>query len=297
MLEITTILEACETAPTRRAYRRQLEQFEQWLSGGDVNYGAVIAYRAHLQEQGLSPQNINQALAAIRFWATGALGREWITPEVKAGIFAVKNLKIKGRKLGQWLTIEEAQNLINKPPTTAIGQRDRAMLALLIGAGLRRSEVASLQVKHFEQRDGGNGVMRWMLIGVAGKHGRTRNVPIADWVKGIVDKWLDVARIRSGSVFRRVLKPEPLTLGKEALTPQSVYLAVKRYGFDMGRSQIAPHDLRRTFARLAFEGDASLKQIQFALGHANQTTTEQYVNAQQDMQLAPGDVLGISVEV
>ncbi len=297
MLEITTILEACETAPTRRAYRRQLEQFEQWLSGGEVNYGAVIAYRAHLQEQGLSPQNINQALAAIRFWATGALGREWITPEVKAGIFAVKNLKIKGRKLGQWLTIEEAQSLINKPPTTAIGQRDRAMLALLIGAGLRRSEVASLQVKHFEQRDGGNGVMRWMLIGITGKHGRTRNVPIADWVRGIVDKWLDVARIRNGSAFRRVLKSEPLTLGKDALTPQAIYLAVQRYGADIGRKQIAPHDLRRTFARLAFEGEASLKQIQFALGHANQTTTEQYVNAEQDMQLAPGDVLGINVEV
>jgi integrase len=216
---------------------------------------------------------------------------------VKASIFAVKNLKIKGRKLGQWLTIEEAQCLINKPPLTAIGQRDRAILALLIGAGLRRSEVASLQVKHFEQRDGGQGTMRWMLIGVQGKHGRTRNVPIADWVKGIADKWLDVGRIRSGNVFRRVLKSDPLKLDKDALTPQSVYLAVQRYGADIGRKQIAPHDLRRTFARLAFEGEAPLKQIQFALGHASQATTEQYVNADQDIQIAPGDVLGISVNV
>jgi len=133
MLEITTILEACETAPTRRAYRRQLELLEAFLDGNLPDYGSVMAYRAHLQERGLSPQNINQALAAVRFWAVGALGREWIKPEVKAGIFAVKNLKIKGRKLGHWLTVDEAQSLINKPPLTAIGQRDRAMLALLIG--------------------------------------------------------------------------------------------------------------------------------------------------------------------
>lgn len=293
-LEIESILEACETAPTRRVYRFQLERFAEWLSG-DVDYGSVTAYRAHLQNAGKTPQNINQALSAIRFWATAALQRGWITPEQKAGVYNVKNLKIRGRKLGQWLPVGEAQALINKPPLTPIGQRDRAILALLIGAGLRRSEVCQLQLKHFEQREVGD-AKRWLLIGIQGKHGRTRNIPIADWVKSIVDKWLDAARIRSGFIFRRILIEAPIKLADNALTPQSVYLAVKRYGYNIGRGQIAPHDLRRTFARLAFEGNAPIAQIQLTLGHASQVTTEAYVNAEQDIQIAPGDVLGIEVE-
>lgn len=227
-LSIPTVLESCETVPTRRAYQRQLEAFEQYLAGNAPDYGAVSAFRVQMQERGLSPQNINQALAAIRFWANEALKRDWITPEVRTEIFAVKNLKVRGRKLGRWLSVDEAQRLINAPLSgTASGLRDRAILALLIGAGLRRSEICSLQLKHFEQRDGGEGKKRWLLIGITGKHGRTRNVPIADWVKSIVDRWLDRARIRSGIVFRRV-KDKPERIGQKAISTATIYLITQK---------------------------------------------------------------------
>lgn len=294
-LQIEAILEACQTAPTRRVYKFQLEQFERWLKGNDVNFGAVKSYRAHLQQEGKTPQNINQALSAIRFWAKEALREGWIDPTTKASIYEVENLKIRGRDLGEWLDIKESEAILNRPPLTPTGQRDRAMLALLIGAGLRRSEVAALQVRHFEQRTV-DGAQRWVLVGVQGKHGRTRNIPIADWIKTIVDRWLDCARIRSGFVFRRILTSEPLKVSEKGLTAQSVYLAVQRYGKDIGHAQLSPHDLRRTFARLAFEGNAPLAQIQLALGHASQATTEQYVAAQQSLQIAPSDVLGINLE-
>jgi integrase len=76
----------------------------------------------------------------------------------------------------------------------------------------------------------------------------------------------------------------------------TMYYIVKKYSKDVGRFQIAPHDLRRTYARLAYEGGADIKQIQLSLGHSKQSTTEDYVNAQQELQIAPGDVLGINVE-
>jgi integrase len=61
--------------------------------------------------------------------------------------------------------------------------------------------------------------------------------------------------------------------------------------------RLAPHDCRRTFARLAFEGNAPLTQIQLALGHANQVTTERYINANLDLQISPSDVLGVNIDL
>ncbi len=296
-LRIADALKLAEAEPTRIAYKRQLELFDQWLNGREVSYETVLDYRVKLVADDLTPQNINQALAAIRFYARAAVAGNWVTPEVGARLKEVKNLKVKGRALGNWLGIEDAQTLLNAPSTqTVSGFRDRAILALLIGAGLRRSEVVALQVKHFEQRDAGHGKQRWLLVNLKGKHGRARNIPIADWVKAIVDRWLDRALIRSGVVFRSV-RDEPLKIGKTGLSPQMVYYVVEEYATKVGRPQIKPHDLRRTFARLAYEGGAPLGEIQQSLGHGSVRVTEDYVNAVQDIQSSPSDVLGIEVEV
>jgi site-specific recombinase XerD len=299
---IKKALESVESAHTVRAYRRALEAFGLWLEGREITYDAVTKYRAHLVSEKKSPQNVNQQLNAIRFYVRNLADRGDMDAGAAETISHVKGLKVKGRAMGKWLSVKEAEKLLNTPDvSTPLGLRDRAILGLLIGAGLRRSEAAGLQVKHLEQRtvtgEDGQPARRWMLIGVKGKHGRTRNVPIADWVKALIDAWTQRANISSGPLFRAVYwseEKQALRLEPGALTPSAIFYVVERYG-DQAHLSLAPHDCRRTFARLAFEGKAPVAQIQLALGHANQITTENYINATQDLQTSPSDVLGINI--
>lgn len=293
---IDEALEATATAHTRRSYGRCLEVLMTWLDGRALTYAELMSYRAHLVSEKLTPQNINQQLAAARFFLREMASRGRIEPDAAEAIGSVKNLKIRGRKLGNWLDVKQAQSFLDAPDlSTPLGLRDRAILGLMIGAGLRRSEVVALEVRHFEKRDG-----RWVIVGIQGKHGRTRNVPIADWIKALVDAWTQRAGIASGPIVRRAFwseKERRLTVQPGAITSGALFYITKRYGKTLSLFSVAPHDLRRTFARLAFEGKAPLKQIQLALGHGDQATTERYVNAQQDLQTSPSDLLGIEVEV
>src|SRR5262249_31004888 len=97
--------------------------------------------------------------------------------------------------------------LLNAPDaTTNKGLRDRAILAVLLGCGLRRSEVAALTFKHIQQRDG-----RWCIVDLVGKHGRVGTVPKPTWVKVAVDAWATAAGITDGPVFplRQSRRPNP----------------------------------------------------------------------------------------
>jgi integrase len=103
------------------------------------------------------------------------------------------------------------------------------------------------------------------------------------------------ARKKTGHIFRAVSWSEKhFWVRDKPLDPATLFHIVRRYGLRTSKT-IAPHDLRRTFARLAYEGDAPPAQIQLALGHASQTPTEKYVNAQQGLQIAPSDMLGINI--
>ena len=79
------------------------------------------------------------------------------------------------------------------------GLRDRAILAVLLGCGLRRSEVAALRFSHVQQRDG-----RWCIVDLKGKHGRVRTAPMPTWTKVAIDTWTFAAGVVDGSVFRPV---------------------------------------------------------------------------------------------
>jgi hypothetical protein len=139
-MNITDALESCQSQHTRRSYERCLLVFGQWLKDRALNYDTVLKYRGKLVKDGHSPQSVNQHLAAIRFYARAMAESGQMPIEQANNITAVKSLKVKGRKLGNWLSIAEAEKLLNAPNTEEpVGLRDRAILALLIGAGLRRS--------------------------------------------------------------------------------------------------------------------------------------------------------------
>ena len=178
---IEKALESVASAHTWRMYERALKRFAQWLDGRELSYPIAREYKAEMVQAGFSPQNINAHLSAIRFYVRELAKAGEMAIEKAESICQVEGAKVKGRKLGNWLSIEEAEKLLNAPDVSnPLGLRDRAILALLVGAGLRRSEVVGLQVKHFERRsvtdENGHSAKRWMLVGVTGKHGRTRNI-------------------------------------------------------------------------------------------------------------------------
>jgi site-specific recombinase XerD len=107
-------------------------------------------------------------MSAIRKLAAEAADNGLLAPELAAGISRVKSAKSVGIRMGNWLSARQAQTLLNTPDITTLkGLRDRAILAVLLGCGLRRSEAANLSFTHLQQRDG-----RWCIVDLVGKHGR-----------------------------------------------------------------------------------------------------------------------------
>ena len=108
------------------------------------------------------------------------------------------------------------------------------------------------------------------------------------WAKAALDEWTGAVAITAGRVFRRVHKGG--FINGETMTAQAVHDVVKEYG------NLAAHDLRRTFAKLAHKGGAGIDQIQLSLGHASIVTTERYLGVTQDLTDAPCDHLEIKID-
>src|SRR5579862_7705844 len=118
------------------------------------------------------------------------------------------------------------------------GLRDRAILAVLLGCGLRRSEVAALTFSHVQQRDG-----RWCIVDLVGKHGRVRTVPMPTWTKVAVDAWTTAAGIAAGPVFRPVNRSDQAQ--ESPLNEKVIWQLLRPYAAAAGVPGIAPHDCRR----------------------------------------------------
>ena len=283
------VLDGISSRHTRRAYSQALDEFLIWFRdepGREFNKAAVQKYRAELEIKGLAPSSINVRLSAIRRLALEAADNGLMAPELAAGVARAKGAKRGGVRLGHWLTVEQAEQFLALPDLKTLkGNRDVAVLAILLGAGLRRSELTSLDCEHVQERDG-----RWVIVDLAGKMGRIRSVPIPLWAHAAITRWKDAAGISEGAVFRSVTRHGHLT--PRRLSPQGVFTVVKTYA-DKLRIMAGPHDLRRSFAKFAHIGLAPLEQIQLSLGHASVVTTEIYLGVKQNLHDAPCDRLGL----
>ena len=291
---IEMVVDGLDSPHSRRAYRRALVDFMAWYrETGQVRLGkaTVNAYRKHLLDGGMGHSSVNQRLSAIRRLAQEGADNNLLTDRAANGIARVPGVKQEGTRAGNWLSKGQAEALLDAPDATTLkGKRDRALLAVLIGCGLRRQEVADLTVAHVQQRDA-----RWAIVDLVGKRNKTRTVPMPSWCKARIDEWAQAAGIEGGRVFRPVNKSD--ALAGESMTSQAVYNAVTRYVAALGLGSVAPHDLRRTFAKLAHKGGGRIDQIQLALGHASVKTTEDYLGVELDLANAPCDKLGLSVEL
>jgi integrase len=163
------------------------------------------------------------------------------------------------------------------------------MLAILFGCGLRRAELAGLETDDIQTRQG-----HWAIVDLIGKGGHIRTVPIPQWTKQALDEWISAAGVTNGKIFRAVARS-----GKvwgSGISENVVWYVVRQCCKRVGLEHIAPHDLRRTCAKLCHANGGELEQIQFLLGHASVLTTERYLGCKQNLGHPVNDLFNLSTD-
>jgi site-specific recombinase XerD len=288
------VLDSVSSPITKRVYNLGLDEFFEWFSQEPrtgFTKATVSAWRVSLEARGLGSVSINVRITAVRKLAAEAADNGLLAPELAAGIARVKSAKSMGVRTGNWLSLKQAQALLNAPDIlTTKGLRDRAIIAVLLGCGLRRSEAAALTMGHIQQRDG-----RWCIVDLLGKHGRIRTIPMPTWVKVAIGAWAAAAGVTDGAVFRPVNRGDQVQ--GTALSEKVVWQLLHGYAAAAGVPGIAPHDLRRSCAKMCRAAGGELEQIQLLLGHASVQTTERYLGTKQDLVHAPNDGIKLRVAV
>jgi site-specific recombinase XerD len=274
------VLNSLTSASSRRVYEYAIDQFIAWYCSEPrlaFNRIVVVRYRIHLESRRLAANTINQQLAAVRRLAHEAADAGLLSPDLAAGIGRVKGVKQLGQRSGNWLSIEQSAEVLNRARGDRVREkRDHAMLALLFGCGLRRSELVGLRISDVQTRAG-----HWAIVDLVGKGGRIRTVPIPGWAKQALDDWTTAAAITDGRIFRAVNRTSKVW--GVGITQNVVWYVVKGCCAKAGLERIAPHDLRRTCAKLCHSSGGELEQIQFLLGHASVQTTERYLGCKQNL--------------
>jgi integrase len=273
------------SAHTQRAYIAAFNQFFALAaeSGRPVCRALLMEYRAQMINQGLSASTVNVRLSAIRKLVNEARENNLLDPVEAARILTVPGVPTRGVRLGNWLTRKEAKRLLAVPDRSRlIGKRSFAILCVLVYSALRREELACLEVRHIQKREG-----RWVIADLVGKRGRVRTVPIPKAAKTALDEWLSAAGVKTGFLFRQLLKSgRVLTAPISAWTVwKTVVTAAKAAGI----AHLGPHDLRRTCAKFCRKAGGAIEQVQQLLGHEDLSTTAVYLGTTQDIRQAVND--------
>jgi site-specific recombinase XerD len=288
-----SVLQSLGSVASKRTYTYAINDFITWYcSEPRLAFGrtVVLRYRYELEARRLAPATINLRLAAVRRLAYEASDNGLLSPDLAASIRRVKGANKLGIRIGNWPTCAQGRRLLDAPNKNRTkGKRDHAILALLLGCGLRRAELTGLKLGHIQKRDD-----HWAIIDLFGKGGHVRTVPMPGWVKAAVDDWLSAANIVEGAIFRCVTHAG--TVWGSGISEKVVWWVVRQYAKVAAIDKVAPHDLRRTCARLCHSAGGELEQIQFLLGHRSVETTERYLGSRQRIVHAVNDKLGIEPE-
>lgn len=186
----------------------------------------------------------------------------------------------KGIKAHTWLTQAEVRQLVSNCDDTLQGKRDRVVLSLLVGSGLRREELASLTFDNIKQQG------KRMVLEVTGKGSKSRVIPISEKLASILKTWHEL--VGNGFIVRSVGVSKELG---DSLSPVQIFRIVRSYGEKIGKPELAAHDLRRTYAQLGYEAGIPITQISKLLGHSNVATTQRYLNLDLDLETTASDFI------
>ena len=278
------VLDTLPSPNSRRNYAKALDDLFSFSAGRPLTRELLMAYRASIES--LSASTINVRLSAIRKMVSEARKNGMLSAEDAANLTEIPNIRQKGTRMGNWLTKEQAKELLAVPDRSTLkGKRDYVTLALLVGCALRRQELASLEVGSIQLREG-----RWVLADLEGKGRRIRTVAVPVWVKHGINAWMTAAGIDEGPLLRRIRKGGKMG---ESLSDWAIWSVVEQSAKQIGIERFGAHDLRRTCAKLCRKSGGDLEQIKFLLGHSSIQTTERYLGSEQELAIAVNDSLGL----
>jgi integrase len=279
------VLDSVQSIHSKRNYAKALDDLFAFCASRLLSRALLMEYRTTIDH--LSPSTINVRLSAIRKLVGEARRNGMIGLEEADNLSEIPNVRQKGTRLGNWLTREQAKELLAVPDRSTLkGKRDYVIIALLVGCALRRQELASLKIEDIQLREG-----RWVIIDLRGKGGRIRTVAVPIWVKRGIEDWMAAAKIEKGRLLRPLSKSGKI-VGDE-LGDWAIWSVVEQSSKQIGIEHFGAHDLRRTCAKLCRKSGGDLEQIKFLLGHSSIQTTERYLGSEQDIEIAVNDNLGL----
>lgn len=288
----TVINTAPLAASTKDKYRRVIDAYVS--DDGKLIDRAQLAVYA----QTLSHSRRAQLKAALKLWTEAMIQdmKAQATPANLAAVdatihrfqalqTAVTVPKAKGEKTHTWLSRAQVIQLMDAARAVpgVKGERDRLALALLVGAGLRREEGTNLTFADVKEQPVKNRLRT--VLQVNGKGAKNRTLPVSDKLAGMIAEWGE--RVNGdGLVLRSITKGGEIG---ESFSAVGLFNVVRQYGQRMGKSKLAPHDLRRTYAQIGYESGVPITQISKLLGHESVATTQRYLNLDLDLETTISD--------
>lgn len=248
---------------TLSGYRRELDKFVNFLQTDPLQAKShdITLYIGRLRQQGLQARSIARAISALRsyftYWQRQGL--------LKINPAAIARTPKAKRKLPTVLDTDQAAQLFGKPATSPQERRDRAMLELFYGSGLRLMELVNLNISDIDLAAG--------FVRVLGKGNKARSVPLGRHSIGALENWLEDHPDN--------LPESPLFLGRaqQRISPRTIQNRLKKIAVEqLGDNALHPHMLRHSFATHMLESSGDLRAIQELLGHSDIATTQVYTH-------------------
>jgi len=271
------VVDAITAANSKRNYAKALDHLFVFAGARPLSRELLLEWRTSMEEQ--SPSTVNIRLSAMRSLVTEARRAGMLSSEDAAKLTEIPNIKQAGTRKGNWLTREQAKEILAVPrPLKTQGQARLRDPFSSRGVCPAQDELAELDVKTIQQREG-----RWVLADLEGKGRRIRTVAIPIWVKQGIDAWTAAANIKDGRLLRPIRKGGKIE--GNVLSDWAVWSVVEQAAKQIGIEQFGAHDLRRTCAKLCRKAGGDLEQIKFLLGHSSIQTTERYLGSEQELQI------------
>ncbi|MGD0575214.1 MAG: tyrosine-type recombinase/integrase [Anaerolineales bacterium] len=271
-------LASLNSASGRRSMQSTLEGVAQMLSSGKANmltldwaalsFQHVAAIRAQLVAEGKAPASVNRVLAALRGTAKASWLLGYSSAEQYEKVRQVKGVKGSRLPRGRELSAGELSSLFRKcvQDATPLGARDACLLALLFGAGLRRSEVSDLQLSDYA-----DGVLK-----VRGKGNKERLQPIDNGARDALEDWLRARGDAPGPLLWPSGEGKGRLLVNRRMDPTSIYAICARRAQEADVPAFAPHSLRRSYLTALLRGGVDVLTVSKLAGHADLSTTARY---------------------
>lgn len=274
---VTVYLSRLGNKRTRDVQRQALDTIAGLITGGavvdcflflwqDLRYVHTQAIRAALAER-YAAATCMRMLSALRGVLKAAFRMGLMAAEYYQLAIMIDAVIGQTVPAGRYVEMSEREKLtkVCEQDTSGAGARDAAILAIFNGCGVRRAELAGLQLADFDTNRG--------ELLIRGKRNKERIVYITNGARLAVNDWLEVRRDKPGAFFCAINKAGRLGGG---MTAQAIYSILRERGAAAGLAKFSPHDLRRTYASDLLDAGADISIVSKLMGHSSVNTTGKY---------------------